>query len=170
MDAPITLSTYLALFGLFMAVVELYIPQLSANLERFLSASQQKSIGAGRAMRRSPGVFRAWLMGTWAGRLYSFLWKPIVFIALPLLIAALSFNWEQTLGIAAVALAVVVIPPLALNYLLNYLWIFTLIFSVPLWLFDWTMRTLNFIGKGKALSGVGLVMALHGLIQPIFWP
>lgn len=162
-----TFSTGIALFGLFMAVVELYIPDLSQNLERFLGALQQKFVRMGRLMRNSPAEVDAWISRIWIGRFYSAWAVPLLVVGCLAFAASMYWSWENVGAGAMALLLLIVVPVLLFNYLMNIFGLLVLFLSGPIWIFDWTIRSLNFIGKGKALSGVGLLMALYGLVEPL---
>ena len=75
-------STALAFFGLFMAVVELYIPNLSRGLEQFLAGLQEKLVASGSWLKKIPGAMHSWVMGSPVGRFYSKYWIAILLVGL----------------------------------------------------------------------------------------
>jgi len=158
----------LAFFGLFMAVVELYIPNLSRGLEQFLAWLQEKLVDSGSWLKDVPGAIHAWVMESPVGRFYSKYWIAILLVGLvPWAIFKFLGKSEDVtnamLGFGLLPIFAAII----YRYFLNYLWYFTVILRIPCFLLERTLRFLNFIGKGKALSGIGLVMAFWGLLDPL---
>jgi hypothetical protein len=167
------LTIALAFFGLFMAVVELYIPTLSMSLEHYISSVRAKLVATGAWLKNVPDAVGSWIMGSPIGRFCSNHWLVTLVVGLLsgfISIKLISAEYEYVGGL----LILLGLFPIAFfiirNYFLNYLWIFTFILRIPVFLLDVSYRALNFIGKGKALSGVGLVLAFWGLLDPLIFP
>ena len=168
MPFTLSLSTALAFFGLFLAVLELYIPNLSRDLEELLARLQERLVASGSWLKNVPAAMHSWVMGSPVGRFYSKYWIAMLVVGLlPWIISTILDQPEDVtdamLGFGLLPIILVII----YRYFLNYLWYSTFVLRIPFFLLDRILRFLNFIGKGKALSGIGLVMAFWGLLEPL---
>ncbi len=161
-----SLNTSLAFFGLFMAVMELYIPNLSLGLERLLSRLQEKLVAAATKLKNAPTAVHTWVMGSRVGKFYSKYWKAMLLLGF--LPGGVAMFFDEGMGGMLLGFGLIpILLLLAYSYLLDYIWWATWLLRAPCFVIDKSLRILNFIGKGKALSGIGLVMAFWGLFEPV---
>ncbi|PKG97218.1 hypothetical protein [Paraglaciecola sp. MB-3u-78] len=166
-----TMSTFLAFLGLFMAVLELYFPNMSVGLERLIGRFQEKLVVMAMNLKNAPDAVHSWVMGSRVGRFYSKHWKVILVLGILPFGISLLFNAGEDLENLLLVLGLLpILLMIAYDRLLGYFYILTWVLRAPIFVFDKVFRFLNFIGRGKALSGIGLLMAFWGLAQPLLIP
>ena len=174
-----TLSGSLAIFGLALVLTELYLPELSRSLERGLDTWAERLPSIHRAIMAAPRRLNEWVSGTFIGRYYyRHHWKWFFAIcALALVIYSVQVNsgepWLEQLGTLAGALIVIplvlvlllTIPFGAYVYALFVLMVVCLLVSLPIIVLDRLLWAVNKIGKGKGLSGAGVMLALNDVLR-----
>lgn len=181
----ITLGSTLALIGLTLALIELYLPRLSYwleySLDRTAVALTPVYLGIGGAASQ----FNEWISETFIAEYYDrYHWKLVFRIFIPL--ALVGGLWEiglvetgliETsieawpvwiqwpiiilLGIPLFVVIVMSVPLALYVYLYPAFFGLCKLFSLPFWGIAKLIQVVNWAGRGKGLSGVGLIMALY---------
>jgi hypothetical protein len=168
----ISIGHILAVFGLVVAISDLYFPRLSIMFEKYLDVTQEHLRPTYRSISESKVILRNWAFGTWFYKLYNYFWYWVAYVLvmgfiLKQLDAYRTYETVEVIGamlaLPAVLYMFLLIPITIFIYLypLYYLLIVLLTFFV--YLVERFIHLCNYIGKGKALSGIGLLMAIQGV-------
>lgn len=165
-----------------MIIAEIYFPPLSRRLENCLDRLYERLrpiyLGAGGASRQ----VHNWLSKSLIGRFYSDYWyKLLLFYALPIMAIVLVFEeqfeaaseWIRNgfaivFGLPAIAILFLGVPLSLYIYLYPLFFVIFKIISLVTYLVAKFIWLANFVGKGKALSGIGLLLALNDVLEK-FW-
>lgn len=170
------ISLYLAILGLCLAVMELYFPYLSRKIEsrfdktiRFLSKSLETT-------RKAPVDFQERISGSVLGRYlnkyhkltWTVYWLTVVALVIVSFFSdnvfeSLPMSWEYgffiVLGVLFLLLIFMSILSYSINITLSIFSCFFKFLSFLIWLTKTPLSLANWIGRGKGLSGIGLLLA-----------
>ena len=167
-------DSVLAIVGLALAIIELYVPKLSSSIETFMNALVKPLLISAKEVKNTPARLQLIL-----NNLTSKTLPGLLFVGLPallILIALTSYLEQETPQFIFVILGIVIfitLIPLALSlayflfggYLVNIFTALAFFIASPAWL----IKMMNIIGNGKGVSGIGLALACYGVIALIPW-
>lgn len=165
-------DSILAIVGLALAIIELYVPKLSSSIEGFMNALVKPLLTGAKEVKNTPARLQIFL-----NKLTSKTLPGLLFVGLPalLILTALTFFMEQEtpLFISVILTTVILITliPLALSlaylifggHLINIFTALAFFIASPAWL----IKMMNIIGNGKGVSGIGLALACYGVLSLI---
>jgi len=165
-------DSVIAIVGLTLAIIELYVPKLSSSIEGFMNALVKPLLTGAKEVKNTPARLQFLL-----NNLTSKTFPVLLFVGLPALIilTALAFYIEQQTPLFVfVTLEIVVfvtLIPLGLSiayfffggYLVYAFTALAFFIASPAWL----IKMMNIMGNGKGVSGIGLALASYGVLALI---
>ena len=167
-------DSILAIVGLALAIIELYVPKLSISIEGFMNALVKPLLTGAKEVKNTPARLQQLLSNLTSKTL-----PALLFVGLPalLILAALVFYIEQETPLFIFVILEIVVfvtlIPLALSlayfffggYIINIFTALAFFIASPAWL----IKMMNIMGNGKGVSGIGLALACYGVISLISW-
>lgn len=161
-------DSVLAIVGLALAIIELYIPKLSSSIEKFMNTLVEPLLNSAKEVKKTPAKLQSLLNKITLKTL-----PVLLLIGLPSLIILFYIEEESTLSIVLSVVTFITAIPLllSLGYLFfgGYLvYIFTalaFLIASPAWL----IKMMNILGNGKGVSGIGLALACYGVLSLVPW-
>lgn len=170
-----TLNTYLAFIGLFMAAVEIYIPKLSLLTENSLDLIGEKLTPIYTNMDATRQAMKTRIESWKYISRYKNKIEPTVALLIFMSIVAVGleekiswlpeYSLSALIGIPALIGTILIFPvAIFLYFALPLFALLMLLIIIPLYVLEKSIHYLNIIGRGKAVSGIGLILAFQGLL------
>ena len=166
-------STLLAIIGLALALIELWVPKLSCILENWMTALVQPLLTAAVALKNTPAKLEEALDSFTKKTLPGLLFVGLPALAILLLLEEFKPDWLSGNVAAVLTTAILVASiPLLLSigfrlfggYIVYPIYAFAVLIASPAWF----IKLANKMGNGKGISGFGLMLAFQGVLEPIF--
>jgi hypothetical protein len=162
----------LAYLGLFLAALELYLPGLSLILERGLDRTAKALSDLSQIVFRSASGFRRLVRESWVGRMYYLnvgriliIFGLILFVVFLVVLSDVIQNVFFDLILYALIFIPILVWSLAFLSLLAIVLVYIILSCLSVFVsgIAYLLHGLNFLGRGKAISGFGLVLAAYGV-------
>ena len=171
---PTNINIYIAILGLLLVVVEIYFPRVSTSTERFLNKLQLFFLNISFDFKEWGESFYEKIKASkFLAKTFSIsLVFMVVFIPFIIVLALIkNFISEEFSKTVFRVASYIIFPfvlcsiPMALFiYGSPFFWVFIHAIRFPFYLVSKIFKLFNVIGNGRALSGIGILIALWGLI------
>jgi hypothetical protein len=177
----LSINTWLAIFGLGLAIVELYVPNLSVQTESALDKQRLRLKPKYEKIFDSSTKFNEWMEGSAFGKFFTisirtaFFVLVLIFLGKQLVESIFSdaiIHYYSYVFKAAFAVFFIFYFSYAVYFIffIPAYFIIASVVSIILFFLEKLLHVMNIIGKGKALSGIGIILAFHGLITASMVP